>query len=420
MNNNLQLNCKKSESGLFFEFNNNENDQKTPTVREFSRAVKQWKKDNKVRSLKKYAANGDNNLLPFYQIAAIGKYLCRREIEVEQIFVKDWNTKVLIPVLAHYEKKLYRGLSAHQGDTKRKYWAQQIPFRCEGSLLQNDEPLARAKRKNVEKLHPINSFLFSGFYEIQGLNLIKLNSNRFNQLKLQDPKKYNGLHYLPFSSIDEYFLSTGGIKENFDQALSHFFSDLGSGKLVKFDDSPSNIIFHQVNYDNHSFACMYICFTKKIDQSNHLQNIVIIAFDFLPDADINSKTLCVSQKFKKIIETLFQGENFFHIVYYGGIQDEADDTNCPLYSFNTINALVKLSTDNKFHEFLFDQNSSFEKLKKQLQQTLPQYFTEKSGEVHLKTSEERMIINTKDRWLMGNLAVEGFMQGEITCFQEYC
>lgn len=417
---NINLNVNPNESKIFLDYNKDKGDNNTPNVQEkfFSRAVTAWMSENKVKSLKEYAAQG-NDLRPLYQFRGgiVSEYLCRRTVECKPIPFPEFKMICYVPKLSFYEKQLYQGLSVFDNDIMHR--GKHISFRC-GKMDKSILEILNISEEKIEKKlknNPIYNFPFSGMNELECGNILEINSKSFNKLKTQNPIKYNGLHYMSFTSLVYYeiakkdlpFIQDGkivGSEEYFLEGLR----DLEKGYIVPFDNCPFNIILQQVNCHGHAFVCLHIINTQK----KKFEKILIF------DSQINSTE--TSKDFKDAVEEKYNTKDLFEIIYY--CTQRANDQSCSLYALHTINALTNLLTDEKsVLNQLFAKpeftTQLYSNIRLELQKALPEYFHEKDGKMELNDFQEILQLHVKDKWLIGSIAVKGFKKGKIKNFQTY-
>lgn len=461
--NSRSLNFNPSNSGLFYCYRD-KTAKKTPTSNEFSQAVKKWKIENNVKSLRKYVQN-EGSLESFYINPIIGNYISRRKIELD---------KYDIPVLNKHESSLY--------------WGPKIGIACrfayEGDA-EDKKILAAMKRKTKTILHPFTLFNLRGLFPSESKDILKINLKNLDVLKSMDRIKYNGIHYLNkrivLNNYKEYTFLNFVDNISGSEPFNIFINDIKAGRLVKFDNCNYNVLLGSLGSEQHA-----ICYAVVVDTKNPRKRKIkeIIGFNSWDQRDKG----CPIERIKKLVRT----KNIpVRSIYYGAQGGEVNawdsDGNCVLYSINTMNALLKLLLDKTslFHKRCFEsveltfkdklvalkkmkyafafalglaclalelaiissirfgtqagvwtmivltalglvaakfklydtyqellqKQGSMDKLKEELQRALPQYFNVKNGKAFVKPFDQRKVRHIEDRWLLGNVAVEQMMKG---------
>lgn len=486
--------CDESKSGLFYN-NIAKEIQNAPDADKFSDAVKAWKRSNNVKSLRKYAARG-GHLSSFYKNELIGNYLSRRKIKIDQ-----WG----VPIVPKSETSLYTGISEFSASalySEADHGGQIISYRCSPPLDCAEEK-ALANAKKVNHLQAIDRFLLCGPNAMTSRHILEINSNSFNNFKINNQLLCTGVHYLPFSSLTDRYGAQNSIQSEMGKLIKsnilngnnapYFFiqkliNALELEQVVKFDKRDFNVVLHQFGAQKHGMVLAYIIDTKNPGKAKVTK---LVGFNSWIREGLNDPLASLENNINQFRHS--SDPLTIMKIYYGAQTIEQDplnaDGNCGLYSQNTMNALAKLlikkesfyhksfvqgmeleptskekidagkkmilvnmiiyvlylllmlifelftqklnlstilftslllTTVTAYYFNLFNISSwmNDDTLKTELQQALPQYFDEKNGQTFVKDFKERQIVHIQDRWLMGNIPIQGFMNDKVQTYEK--
>ena len=348
----------------------------------FSDAVKRWKSEHGVKSLREYVIkNGD--LSSFFREPVISGYLSRSKVGVDELG---------IPVIENkHEGSLYLRKKVQLGG-----FVHPIPYR---GIFSWRECNLNAKVLNALTEKKGKQYLdFMSGFNIQGMRVetirmvVVANVCRFNELKLGDRDKYKGVH----------MYGGGG-------TLSGFIQGIEMGEIVEFDLCSRNIILCTFRDGSHCICCGIVVDTRNKGKAKVES---VLSFNSWSGRGLRDS---LREEIDRCDEVGPISVVTFYYGAQGGVENAWDeDGNCALYAINTMNSVGKLLIDegSLFHRCFFNGEVKIEELDVrnrllvELRRAMPQYFEEKGGEIRRKVFDERKVVHMRDRWLMGSLAVE--------------
>lgn len=458
------LRIDPSESGLFLGAKK-EGEWEEVSSKAFSEAVEKWMVDHDEKSLSGWAKDASNNDVAHFICSnpVIGKYLSRREVEVDK-----WG----VPELNKHEASLYSSDSI---------W---IPFRSKINPAEKKQwaafnALAKKKGMISGTQDPFCFFNIRGTDD-KDLSSI-LHANEWDDVTENENLK-NGVFYWKSE------IKCGNEGKSSTNLIDHIEALERCRSVSKYS---RDVIVRYLSYARHGVCCAFVLEKKKVRE--------VLVFNSWPDACLKNGTDKDPLVYiKKTVNDGRAQKDKIKVtgIYYGaqgGTVNAWDyDGNCSLYSINSMNALVKLLLDEKslFHKkllegkglgFLAELNKTrvgvhfaiwwglfiagglilsglihlfsgqpffvfkeifgvvigqfvvacfmsaymlyayrndfnLDPLKEELQRALSQYFNEQSwrdavvGEVRRKSFEKRKLVHIMGRWILGNIAIREYMK----------
>ena len=346
-----EIRCCYGESGLFYG-RECRCVREIPTGGAFSEAVKKWKVEHGVKSLRDYViTRGD--LSSFFNDRVIGDYLRRSMVGVDELG---------IPVIENkHEGSLYLMKMVQLGG-----FVHPIPYR---GILSWRECNLNARVLNVitEKKGKRYLDFMSGF-NIQGTRsetismVVMANVVRFNELKAENAEKYKGVH----------MYGGGG-------GLSEFIAKVELGEVVKFDGCVCNVILCTFRDDRHCICCGFVVDTSDLDKPKLDKILAFNSWNDEGPRDSFNEELGRCDGVGSICVV-----SFYYGAQGGAVNEWDEDGNCALYAISAMNAVAKLLIDKKslFHRSILGGeglwgDEIFKQKYHELRMALPQYFEER-------------------------------------------